>query len=52
MDELQKELLDAIEEIALETNISIEEVTKQAMELLKREIEDRKKNYIRNLYRR
>ena len=35
MDEIQKELLDAIEEIALETNMSIEEVTKQAIELLK-----------------
>ena len=35
MDELQKELLGAIEEIALETNMTIEEVTKQAIELLK-----------------
>ena len=35
MDELQKELLDAIVEIALERNMSIEEVTKQAIELLK-----------------
>ena len=35
MTDIQKELLDAIEEIALETNMSIEEVTKQAIELLK-----------------
>ena len=35
MTDLQKELLDAIEEIALETNMTIEEVTKQAIELLK-----------------
>ena len=35
MTDMQKELLDAIEEIALETNMTIEEVTKQAIELLK-----------------
>ena len=35
MTKIQKELLDAIEEIALETNMTIEEVTKQAIELLK-----------------
>jgi hypothetical protein len=35
MTDLQKELIDAIEEIALETNMTIEEVTKQAIELLK-----------------
>ena len=35
MTNIQKELLDAIEEIALETNMTIEEVTKQAIELLK-----------------
>lgn len=51
MRDMQKELLDAIEEIALETNMSIEEVTKQAKELLEREMEERRKNYIKNLYR-
>ncbi len=35
MTDLQKELIDAIEEVALETNMTIEEVTKQAIELLK-----------------
>ena len=35
MTDLQKELLGAIEEVALETNMTIEEVTKQAIELLK-----------------
>lgn len=35
LSEKQKELLDAIEEIALETNMTIEEVIKQAIELLK-----------------
>ena len=35
MTDLQKELLGAIEEIALETNMTIEELTKQAIELLK-----------------
>jgi len=35
MTNIQKELLDAIEEIALKTNMTIEEVTKQAIELLK-----------------
>ena len=34
MTDMQKELLDAIEEIALEKNMTIEEVTKQAIELL------------------
>lgn len=35
MTETQKELLEAIEEIALKTNMTIEEVAKQAIELLK-----------------
>lgn len=35
MTEIQKELLDAIEEIALEKNMSIKEVIKQAIELLR-----------------
>jgi hypothetical protein len=35
MTDLQKELLDAIEEIVLETNMSIKEVIKQAIELLR-----------------
>ena len=35
MTDIQKELIDAIEEVALETNMTIEEVTKQAIELLK-----------------
>ena len=52
MTNIQKELLDAIEEIALETNMTIEEVTKQAIELLEIEIAERRKNYILNLYRR
>lgn len=52
MTSLEKEFIDAIEEIVLETNMTIEEVTKQAKELLERVIEDRRKNYIRNLYRR
>ena len=52
MTDMQKELLDAIEEIAVETNMTIEEVIKQAIELLEIEIAERRKNYIQNLYRR
>lgn len=52
MTDIQKELLDAIEEIALEKNMSVKEVIKQAIELLEIEIAERRKNYIKNLYRR
>ena len=34
MTDIQKELLDAIEEIALEKNMSVKEVIKQAIEIL------------------
>lgn len=34
MTDLQKELLNAIEEIALKTNMTVEETIKQAIELL------------------
>lgn len=52
MTNIRKELLDAIEEITLETNMSVKEVVKQAIELLEIEIAERRKNYIKNLYRR
>lgn len=52
MTDIRKELLDAIEEIALETNMSVKEVIEQAIELLEIEIAERRKNYIQNLYRR
>jgi hypothetical protein len=37
MTDIQKELLDAIEEIALEKNMSVKEVIKQAIEVLEGE---------------
>ena len=52
MTDIQKELLDAIEEIALEKNMSVKETIKQAIELLEIEIAERRKNYIKNLYGR
>ncbi len=39
MTDIQKELLDAIEEIALEKNMSVKEVIKQAIEILEGEEE-------------
>jgi len=48
MEEFEEELIDAIVEVSIETEISAKECIETAMEMLEKEKKPRKENYIDN----